>query len=275
MNNWSPMLLRGNQLMFSEVGEGKNMFRIVRVRRLGMMTVTVLMAGMVAACSQTVASKPQVLSQADNGQTPAAVNAFFGDDYKLLQPGDQGQAAMRYIAPNVQWSQYTKIMLEPVEFWDDPNSSISPSDQHMLTAYFYNQLKKDFQQDFTLVDQAGPGVLVIQVALINASAATPGLRSVSLVVPQLRLLNGLQSLATGSYAFVGSAEAEMKATDGATGQLVAAGIDQRAGGAAMSAAAQWQWGDAENAMNYWSQRMVTVLLKAQGREPSAQQASAQ
>ncbi|HKV54886.1 MAG TPA: DUF3313 domain-containing protein [Candidatus Binataceae bacterium] len=233
------------------------------------------LAGLISACSQTVESKPAVLEQVDNGTMSPALSGFFGNNFSLLQPGEKGQAAMRYIAPNVQWAQYTKIMLEPVEFWDNPDSSVSPTDQHMLTAYFYNQLKQDLQKDFTLVDQGGPGVMVIQVALLNASAATPGLRSVSLVVPQLRLLNGLQSLATGSYAFVGSAEAAMKGTDSVTGQLLAAAIDKRAGGTAISAAAQWQWGDAENAMNYWSETITNRLLEAQGRSPAAQETSAQ
>jgi hypothetical protein len=139
----------------------------------------------------------------------------------------------------------------------------------MLTAYFYNQLKADLQKNFTLVDQDGPGVIVLQVALTNASAATPGLRSVSVVIPQARILNGLQSLATGSYAFVGSAQGEMKVTDATTGQLLAAAIDKRAGGMALSSAAQWQWGDAENAMNYWSEKINTRLLELQGRAPAS------
>jgi len=40
-------------------------------------------------------------------------------------------------------------------------------------------------------------------------------------------------------------------------------IDWRAGGIAVSAETQWQWGDAENAMNYWSQRIATRLSELQ------------
>jgi hypothetical protein len=198
------------------------------------------------------------------------MSGFFGQDVSLLQPGQNGQAAMVYVNPGAQWSRYNKILLEEVEFWDDPNTSISPSDQEMLTAYFYNKLKEDLQKNFTLVDQGGPGVIVLQVAIVNASTATPVLRSVSVVVPQARILNGLQSLATGSYAFVGSAEAEMKARDATTGQLLAGAIDKRAGGMALSTAAQWQWGDAKNAMDYWAQRITVRLLELQGRAPAAQ-----
>jgi hypothetical protein len=234
-----------------------------------LLLLTVLLSTLPLGCAKTVSEQAGVVKEVESGEATAA-SGFFGENLSLLQPGAEGQAAMVYVKRGVQWSQFNKIMLEPVEFWDSANSSISPSDQHMLTAYFYNQLKTELEKSFTLVDQGGPGVLVLQVALINASAATPGLRSVSVVVPQLRVLNAAQSLATGSYAFVGSAEAEMKATDAVTGQLLAGAIDKRAGGVALSAAAQWQWGGAENAMNYWSQRIAARLLQLQGRTVAPQ-----
>jgi hypothetical protein len=156
-----------------------------------------LLLTLTAACSQTVSEQSAVEKQVQSGQS--AASEFLGGDVSLLQPGQAGQAAMVYINPNAQWSQYDKIMLEPVEFWDSTDTKVSPSDQHMLTAYAYNKLKEDLQKNFTLVDQGGPGVLVLQVALVNTSAATPGLRSVSVVIPQLRVINMVQSLATGSY----------------------------------------------------------------------------
>jgi len=246
-----------------------------RVRRskgikiIRLLTPTVLLISVLFGCSKTVSEQGAVVKQVESGEA-AGASEFFGENLSLLQPGAEGQAAMVYVNPNAQWSQYNKIMVEPVEFWDSANSNISQSDQHMLTAYFYNQIKTDLEKNFTLVDQGGPGVLVLQVALVNASAATPGLRSVSVAVPQLRVINAAQSLATGSYAFVGSAEAEMKATDAATGQFLAGAIDKRAGGIATSTAAQWKWGDAENAMNYWAQRISTRLLELQGRSAAPQ-----
>jgi hypothetical protein len=233
-----------------------------------LLRAVVLLVTVTAGCSQTVSERPAVVKQVESGESSAA-NGFFGADVSLLQPGQKGQAALVYFNPNVRMSQYDKIMLEPVEFWDSANSTVSPTDQHILTAYAYNKLKEDLQKNFTLVDQGGPGVLILQTALVNATAATPGLRSVSVVVPQLRIINLAQSLATGSYAFVGSAEGMVKATDAVSGQLLAAAIDKRAGGVALSSAAQWRWGDAENAINYWAQKIDSRLLQLQGRTPAA------
>jgi hypothetical protein len=246
---------------------GQGMLSRVADRIIWSIAVSALLP-MLSGCAKTVSEQSAVVKQVESGHDTAA-SGFFGKDLALLQPGQEGQVAMVYINPSVQWSQYNKIMLEPVEFWDDPDTKVSPTDQHTLTAYFYNKLKEDLQKNFTMVDQGGPGVLNLQVALSNADSATPGLRSVTVVIPQLRVINAAQSLVTGSYAFVGSAEAEMKATDSSTGQLLAGAIDKRAGGIAMSSAAQWQWGDAENAMNYWSDRINTRLLELQGRAPAA------
>jgi hypothetical protein len=155
----------------------------------------------------------------------------------------------------------------PVEFWAAADSTVSTTDQQVLTTYFYNALRTNLAKSFTLADQAGPGVMTLRVALMDATTATPGLRSISVVVPQARILNGLQSLATGSYAFVGSAEAEMKLTDSITDVLLAEAVDQRAGGMGIKGAASFQWGDAENAMDYWAEKIPNRILELQGKTP--------
>src|SRR5579864_1632090 len=161
-------------------------------------------------CSTTVESTPAAAKALQAGESlPPAVTAFFGSDASKLAPGPEGGAALAYIDQDAQWSKYTRIQLMPVEFWAAADSKVSASDQQMLTAYFYNKLTDDLGKSYTLVNQPGPDVLTLRVALMDATTAVPGLRSISVIVPQARVLNGLQSLGTGSYAFVGSAEAEM------------------------------------------------------------------
>jgi hypothetical protein len=242
----------------------------MKLKHSALVMVALFCGALTSGCAQTVESQPSSVQQSASGQPAPVLSGFFGQDASLLQPGTGNQAAMVYINPNAQWSQYNKILLQQVEFWDDANTKVSAADQQMLGEYFYNKLKEDLSKYFTLVDRPGPGVLVLRVAIVNATTATPGLRTVSVVVPQARILNGIQSLATGSYAFVGSAEAEMKATDATTGQMLAGAIDKRAGGMAISQAAQWQWGDAKSAMDYWAQKITTRLLELQGRAPAGQ-----
>ena len=83
--------------------------------------------------------------------------------------------------------------------------------------------------------------------------------TISVVVPQARALNLAQSMATDRYAFVGSVEVEMKATDSVSGELLAAAVDQRAGGMGLKGATSFQWGDAQNAMDYCAQTIAQRL----------------
>src|SRR5262245_4730126 len=133
--------------------------------------------------------------------------------------------------------------------------------KQMLTDAFAKTLNEELSKKYQVVDQAGPGTLKLDVALLDAEAATPGLRSITMVVPQMRLLSTGASLATGKFPFAGGAEAVAKITDSETGELLAAGVDRRVGGGSIKTAAQWQWGDAENVMKAWA-NMVTTNMYA-------------
>ena len=252
-----------------------------RIRRAGIAVGSaaagILFALYLSACgTASVQAQPQLTENTPSGASaPTGASHFLGSDASLLQPGGEGQAAYVYVNPNVQWSNYKKVMLMPVEFWDTENSGVSPDDQKMLSAYFYNKLSEDLGKNFTLVNQPGPGVITFRVAIINASAATPGLRSISVVIPQARILNYAQSLATGHAAFAGSAEAAFKATDSVSGQLLAESVDKRQGGMAVSQAAQVKWGDAESAMDYWAQKISQRAVELGAGSPAAGQQARQ
>jgi Protein of unknown function (DUF3313) len=168
-------------------------------------------------------------------------------------------AYLHYIDSSAKWTSYKSIMLQPVTFWADDTTKISTKEEHHLTNYFYQALEKQLGTKFQMVTEPGPGVMRVQVALEDATAATPVLRTISMVIPQARALATLKFLATGSYPFVGGAQAEAKITDSETGVVLAAAVDRRIGGGALGTAAQWQYGDAENAVNAWAQQMTERL----------------
>lgn len=214
-----------------------------------------------SGCARTEAPSQNIIERATGEQPAPVATSGFLKDYSQLKPGAEGQTLLVYINPNAQWSKYTKVIIDPVQFWADPGTSVPAQDQQALCGYFYNVLKENLQKTYTIVDQPGPDVMRIQAALTDATAATPGLRSVSVVVPQARVLNLIQSMGTGSYAFVGSAEAEAQIIDSVTGERLAASVDKRLGGMALSSAVQWKWGDAEAAMNYWAEKLSVRLVE--------------
>jgi hypothetical protein len=205
-----------------------------------------------ALCVAFVASGCYVTQQAS---LESVKKSGFLGDYSRLTPGDtdKGQALLRYLNPAANWRQYNKIMIDAVAFYGDDKSKISPETQLALTTYFHAALEKDCAKKMQVVDQPGPNVMKLQVAITDAESATPVLRTVSLIIPQARVLNRLGQLVTGSFAFSGEAQVEARLTDAATGQTLAEVVDKRLGGNNVKAAAQWQWGDAENAMDAWAE----------------------
>jgi len=198
-----------------------------------------------AGCAATT---EQPLSNVDT-----APRSGFLTDYSLLKPGQEGQARLRYVKPNIDWSSYTAIFLEPVVFISDADSKIDAKEQQLLTTYYFNALKTQLSTVLPIVEHQGPNILVVRAALTDVKSEKPGLRTISVIIPQARVINAAQSLATDSYAFVGSAQSEGEVTDGGTGQILIEAVDGRSGGMSISNAGGGQWSDAERAMDYWAQ----------------------
>ena len=53
-----------------------------------------------------------------------------------------------------------------------------------------------------------------------------------------------------------------------SGELLTAWADQRFGTAAIKNATVWQWGDAENAMDYWANGLDQCLVSLATSKPS-------
>jgi hypothetical protein len=189
------------------------------------------------------------------------VCAFLGDNCDQMTKGAQGQAGLRWVNPNPRssFTQYSKVIVDVVGFFGSDASKVPPKDQEALTALFKKSLTDAMATRFQVVEEPGPGTMRLQVAILDAEAATPGLRTISMVIPQARLLSTGAYAITGKYPFTGGGEAAAKITDSVTGEILAIGVDRRVGGGSITTAAQWQWGDAENVIKAWSQLAVNRI----------------
>lgn len=132
-----------------------------------------------------------------------AVCGFLADACQMLQPGQKGEAAERWINSSAHFTQCNKVMITTVGFFGAAASKVPPKSQQALTDFVYKSLSDELSKKYQVVDQPGPGVAKVQVAILDAEAATPGLRSISMVVPQLRLLTSVASLGTENFPFAG------------------------------------------------------------------------
>lgn len=196
-------------------------------------------------------------------ETPKDFSGFLGD-YSQLKKGDGNEANYLYIDQSADWAKYTKIYIKPVELWksNDPDSSLgklSKEDQQKLVSFFHTALATALATNFTLVDQAGPDVLVVHGAITDAGKSWPVLNLVSTIYPAALVISYGKQLITGTGAFVGEVRIEAELLDGATGQRLAAAVDERAGTKALRTKFEGSWGDLNLALDWWAQRLDTRL----------------
>lgn len=219
--------------------------------------------GLLAVCALTILSSCAASQQARDVKEAG----FLGNDYALLRPGEEGEALLRYVDPDAPWSSYDKIKLDPVTIWTGEDSAFedfSKPDRQKLADSFHTVLVEELSQDFEMVDELGPGVLHVQVAITDAQASNATMDTISSIVPQALLLSQAKGLVTGKPGFVGEASAEFRGTDGETGELVGAVVDRRVGGKSITGAPTDSWDDVHQAYRYWAQQFRYRLCTERG-----------
>ena len=211
--------------------------------------VTLALLGL-AGCAQTEQATPSNIRQ----------DAFLGDYSQLTETNDPKLAYLRYVDTTAPWSRFTNVRLEPVTYWAAKDDTIPTSVQQALCDYAYQKAAEQLTaKGFQLVETSGSDVVVIRAALLDATAATPVLRTISIVVPTVRLLQVARKQLTDSYSFTGSLQTEGEVEESLTGKRLAAWVDRREGGMSIKNVAVWKWGDAENSINYWAAALAERL----------------
>ena len=199
---------------------------------------------------------------ATRGRRGAPEESGFLRNYSQLQKSPDYPAALIYIKPGVQWSRYNSIKIESAGLWVKEDTKLSPEDQQMLTDMVYKTLYDELSKYFMVTSQAGANTLLLRTALTQAQGAKVGMRTVTTVVPQLRLAGSLIGLGGDTATMVGSATVEMEALDSVTNERLAAAVDQRAGTKVLFAKRAYQtWGDVQAACEYWSRRLAWQLAR--------------
>ena len=192
-------------------------------------------------------------------------SGFLGD-YSLLKEGQRStisegaedQALWVYKNPAADWRKYRKVMLDPVTVWmsqkDSQLKDVSVEDRQRLAALMWSKLDESLRKDYEMTSQVGPDVMRLQVAITEAGSSNAVLDTVTSIVPQTRMLSGMKSLATGVSLFTGSASAEVKITDTATGAILFMAVDRRGGTKSLSGVTN-SWNDVEEAYRFWAEKV--------------------
>ena len=194
-------------------------------------------------------------------------SGFLGD-YSELKPGPKGGAKMAYIKDGVDFSTYDKIMLDQVVFYFSPNAKnkeVDPEQMKELADMFHKALFETLGSDYPLVDQPGPDVMRLRIAITDIDLPNRPLNAITTVVPVGLAISLVKQGATGKGSFVGEISMEFEALDSVTNERLAAAADRQAGGKIDSMST---FGTAEDAFKFWAQRLRTKLDELHGKTKS-------
>ncbi|SDZ07488.1 DUF3313 domain-containing protein [Nitrosomonas sp. Nm33] len=183
----------------------------------------------------------------------------FLEDYSMLRPAaNETEASLVYLTPDkTKFKSYTKILLERVQVWRGEKSSaknIDMEDANHLSQFLWSRVDEELRKDYTMVQQAGPGVVRIRIGITEAGKGVPVLDNLTAMHPGSLIVSKGKKALSGTESLVGKASIEMEATDSQTGELLAAGVDRRGGGKyAWKSLSQWE--DVEQAFTYWAKKI--------------------
>ncbi len=192
-------------------------------------------------------------------------SGFLGD-YSMMQKGLKDRANLYYMKPDVNWNQYTKIWIKPIELWDsgDPDSpmgKISPESRQTLIDLLNTALNTALSKNFTMVDHGGPDVLVVHAAITDAKKSKPVIGAVSSIYLPLKVIGlGKQTIA-GTGIGVGSVTIEAEFLDGQSNERLCAVMDSRSGTEAIRSKFTGTWGDVEKSLDWWAARLDQRLME--------------
>lgn len=160
------------------------------------------------------------------GPQPAPYTGLASSTYLKPASGEgAGRTPYRYDAAAVDWSQYSRAILEPVALYQGPDSQfgkMSMADRQALARYAETAFAKALKGRFTLVSEPGPGTLRITVTLTGAATSTPVLSTLAHVDIGGTLYNGVQAARGEGGLMTGWVMDAVEITDATSGQLLAA-----------------------------------------------------
>ena len=213
------------------------MYRVMQYSRLALIFVVVI--GLIGCSASGMKNVEQ---------------SGFLKDYSQLKPGASDQAALVYVKPGVNFKAYNKIMFERVAVAFAPSSKgreVDPTMLKELADYYQNALKDAFKDGYELVDQPGPDVLWVRVAITDVVASNPTANTMSSIIPIGIAVSAAAKATMDANLGTGEAATEMEVLDSTTKERLAAAVDRRQGG---KMAFRGKWVDTQQAFDYWAKR---------------------
>ena len=194
----------------------------------------------------------------------------FLQDYSQLADGGDDRAALIYSKPGVDFKQYNKLMFERVTIYLSPTAKenvVDPAILKELTDYYQKALLEAVKDGYEVVDQPGPDVLWVRVAITDVEASSPTANTMSSIIPVGMVVAGVTKAASDENLGTGEAATEMEVLDSMTKERLAAAVDRRQGG---KSAFRGKWVDTQQAFDYWAKRFRERLDDLRGLQKQSE-----
>jgi hypothetical protein len=190
------------------------------------------------------------------------VYGYLGD-YTMLKKGAPGRALYVYRKPDVDFSDYEKVLLDPVIFYWKHTNRIEevPDDAQILTDKLNRLLRKELSEYYQMVSAPEKNTMRMTVALTDVKKTSTYLGAGYLALASKKL----SETALDSPALVGEASVEIKITDAASGEMLAAVVDRRLGSGKIEKSVS-SWEDVYNIFDFWADMMGYRLCREFGRK---------
>jgi len=155
-----------------------------------------------------------------------AIHSDFISGNPQFEPDKDQPGAMIYRKPGVDTSSYKKILIDPIEIFvakDSEYKGLSADEAKTITDTLRQDLVKELEPDYPVVNEPGDGVLGIRLAITNVYLQTKK-RGLLGYTPIGFLVTSAADLA-GMRMELGRATIEAELLDGGTNEQVAAVID--------------------------------------------------
>ena len=216
----------------------------------------IAMAGLFSSCAST--------EEARNIQ----LLGFMNDSRSVPQIDHEGRGSQGYRHPTVDWSAYSKILLQPVTIREGLSSKLRVQERHdllLLVGSFEDTLHLKLSKDYDMVERPLAGTMLIQVAVTHLEERSTAPAIWANVAQTLQAVATIYTLA-GRPPFTGEVTAEFTIRDAQTGELLAAGIDRGVGcqdhfvdGKAFN-----PWSNVTHSLEFWVDLSVYRLCVLRG-----------
>lgn len=218
----------------------------------------VLMVMALAGCQSSQTTQP-----GDVGTAQAQRSGFLGD-YSQLKPAPDRDGVELYIDRSVDYTRYTKLLLDPIQVLATPapgQPPPAPDAVARMSADFQQSLQRALAPTYQVVTAPGPDVLRVRIAITNLQTVKPP-TGASDFLPIKALYNAGRAAAGTSPRLVEmTAEMEALAPDG---RRVVAATATRRGDKTLPQGEQITWAELQSISDYWAGNFRSRLDEMRG-----------